>query len=97
MSIWATLYRFSIGMMVVLVLALVAYLFYPQVRKLHELKQRESRLDEDIRHQERLGEHARNKTQRLHSDPSFVERLARDELGLSRKGEVIFKVPEREE
>lgn len=29
----------------------------------------------------------------LRSDPKFIERIARDELGLARPGEIIIKVP----
>jgi len=33
--------------------------------------------------------------QALRTDPKAVERIAREEMGLARPGEMIFKVPER--
>ena len=33
--------------------------------------------------------------QALRTDPKAVERIARDELGLARPGEMIFKLPEQ--
>ncbi len=31
----------------------------------------------------------------LRSDPKLIERIARDEMGLSRPGEMIFKLPQK--
>jgi cell division protein FtsB len=33
----------------------------------------------------------------LKSDPRIIERIARDELGLARPGEVIFKIPKSQQ
>ena len=33
----------------------------------------------------------------LKSDPGIIERIARDELGLARPGEVIFKIPKSQQ
>jgi len=35
-----------------------------------------------------------NQVQALKSDPKAVERIAREEMGLARPGEMIFKIPE---
>ncbi len=35
--------------------------------------------------------------QRLKTDPEYIERLAREQMGLSRPGEHVFKLPPREE
>ncbi|MCC6649251.1 MAG: septum formation initiator family protein [Polyangiaceae bacterium] len=37
----------------------------------------------------------RGEVQRLKDDPTAVERIARDELGLVRKSEVVFQFPEK--
>ena len=35
-----------------------------------------------------------NQVQALRSDPKAVERIAREEMGLARPGEMIFKIPD---
>ena len=45
-----------------------------------------SQLDEENRKLE-------EKVQRLKSDPAAIERIAREEMGLARPGEYIFKLP----
>jgi cell division protein FtsB len=60
----------------------------PRLRKLQaeqlEAKERGSRLSAEIR---RL----RAEVERVKRDPSHVERIARDELGLVRQTEVVFQ------
>jgi cell division protein FtsB len=36
----------------------------------------------------------RKETERLRNDPKAVERIARDELGMVRAGEVVFQFPQ---
>lgn len=39
-------------------------------------------------------ERLRRDIQNLHASPAYLERVARDELGLVRPGEVLFRFPE---
>jgi cell division protein FtsB len=41
--------------------------------------------------------HLNKQVQALRSDPKAVERIAREEMGLARPGEMIFKIPESQD
>lgn len=91
MNVWVLIYRLAWGLLGVLSLLLLGYVFYPPIRQFDELKQREARVDEDTRFQEQLLKHLKTKQEKLVNDPRFVERIAREKLGLSKPGETIYK------
>lgn len=56
-------------------------------REIARVKQDLERLNEENR---QLADHVKA----LKSDPQLIEKIARDELGLARPGEVIIKIPQ---
>jgi cell division protein FtsB len=55
--------------------------------ELHEVRRHNERLREDVRQ-------LRNEVSALRSDERAVERIARDELGMIREGEIVFQFPQ---
>lgn len=55
-------------------------------KEIHRLREDIAKLSEDNR---RLTDQVKA----LRSDPKLIEKIARDELGLARRGEIIIKVP----
>jgi cell division protein FtsB len=94
MNLWVAIYRLAWGLLGLLLLVLLGYAYYPPVRKFDELRRREAKLDEDIRFEEQREKHLKAKQEKLLNDPRFVEKIAREQLGLAKPGEVIFKVSE---
>lgn len=91
MSVWIVIQRVSAGVVVVLAIAMVAGIFYPRLLEYRDLQKQHERLQEEIRFEEEMLKHLKSKQQRLLTDPRFVERIAREELGLARPGETVFK------
>jgi cell division protein FtsB len=91
MNIWVFLYRFAWSVLGLLLLFGLAAAFYPKVRQYHELQARHEKMEEEVRLEEELVKHLRDKQERLLSDPRFVEKIAREELGLAKPGETVFK------
>jgi cell division protein FtsB len=62
----------------------------PRYRALREeltkVQAKNERLERELREQN-------DQTERLRMDPRAVERIARDELGMVREGEIIFQFP----
>jgi cell division protein FtsB len=52
-----------------------------------------SRVDEENERLVREVKALRQETELLRSDPRALERLARDELGMVREGEIVFQFP----
>jgi cell division protein FtsB len=56
--------------------------------QVHELRGEIDRLNQE-------NTHLNKQVQALRTDPKAVERIAREEMGLARPGEMIFKLPEQ--
>lgn len=91
MNIWTVIIRASKAALVILGLIVAWHLFYPKFKLYRDLQQRESQLREDVRLEEDMLQLLKTKQERLRNDPRFVEKIAREELGLAKPGETVFK------
>jgi cell division protein FtsB len=91
MTLWVLIHRVSAAIIVVVGLVWTASLFYPKFKQASDLAARQRAIEEEIRHDEEVLAHLRDKQQRLLNDSRFVEKIAREELGLAKPGETIFK------
>ncbi len=66
-------------------------LFVPALARRHSMQREIQRLDAEIARQENLERQQRQEIEALKTDPSYVERVARDKLNLARPNEVIFR------
>lgn len=69
---------------------------YDSSRDLARLKAREAQLEARLRKTDAGIAELRDRIGRLHSDPYTLERVAREELGLSRSGEIVVILPRAE-
>ncbi|HMP88787.1 MAG TPA: septum formation initiator family protein [Kiritimatiellia bacterium] len=91
MTIWVLIYRISAALVVAVGLIWVGSLFYPQIQKARDLTTRQLQIEDEIRRDEEILRHLRMKQQRLLNDPRFIEKIAREELGLAKPGETVFR------
>lgn len=91
MSIWVFMYRFSAALVIAVGLTWLVSIFYPQFRQINDLSARQRQLEEEIRQDEEVLKHLRLKQQKLLDDPRLVEKIAREQLGMAKPGETIFK------
>jgi cell division protein FtsB len=66
-------------------------------KDLERARDRQAELTEKIEESEARIESLDRRIRRLRNDPLLVERLAREDLGLAREGDVIFVLPEEPE
>jgi cell division protein FtsB len=59
--------------------------------RLNALREERGRADEEVSRLSREIERLRAEVRRIKEDPAYVERAARDELGLLRQTEVVFQ------
>jgi len=82
--------RNAIWLFVVALVVLITFL--PSYRKMQDLKninlQYQTQIEDLKENQVRLVEELR----RLEDDPEYMEKIGREEMGLIRKGEVIYRV-----
>jgi cell division protein FtsB len=96
MNFWVLLYRIGWITLAVLVVIAVVAMFVPQIRQYNELNRKEAALQDEIRLEEEIVNHLKDQQQRLKTDPRFVEKLAREELGYAKPGETVFRFTDDE-
>ena len=77
---------------------IVLLIFLPGYSKLQELKQKNSELETKIEETRDENVQLREEKKKLEEDIVYLEKVAREKMGLVRDGEIIYRlVPEEEE
>lgn len=90
-SVWTRFQSLGFAAFLLIVAAGLALLFLPLLRQHREIQAEIDRLEREIARQEALEKQYRAEIDALKSDPSHVERVARDKLNLSKPNEIIFR------
>jgi cell division protein FtsB len=88
-------FRPVLGAAVVLFLALLLVAGVKSWRDLEAARSRERALTDRIEALHRESERLKARIERLRHDPGTLERLAREELGMVRPGDVLFELPQK--
>jgi cell division protein FtsB len=90
MNIWNVIYRFSWGLLAVLIVVGFILIFTPKARKLSYLQGVKAEIE--VRNAEKADQikALQSRQERFVSDPEFVEHTAR-EAGLVMAGEIVYK------
>lgn len=78
-------------------LALFTVLFLPGYSKYQDLRQKNRTLEEKIGTLQLSNVRLENEIKRLYEDPAYMEKVARDKLRITKKGEVVYKIVEDED
>lgn len=70
----------------------VLFLFLPSYTKLQDLKQRNTDYERQIQILKERKIKLTEEKRLLEQDPVYLEKVAREKMGLIRKGEVIYKI-----
>ena len=87
-------FRPVLGATVLLVFALLAIAALKSYRDLEAARAREHQLETRIAKTKARSEKLRLRIDRLHHDPGMLERLAREDLGMVRPGDVVIELPD---
>ena len=76
---------------------IILIIFLPSYTKLQDLKQKNLDYEYQIRQLTMDNDRLREERRRLEQDPVYLERVAREKMGLVRDGEVVYKlVPQQQ-
>lgn len=75
-------------------LFLIILVFLPGYSKFQELAQKKRMQEEKLRQFEAANEKFKQELRRMQEDKTYVEKIARDKLKVSKKGEIIYKIIE---
>jgi cell division protein FtsB len=95
MNAWLTLYRLASAACAVIVIVAVVAFFLPKVRQMQDRARRAAVIEEENRAREEMIRQLRQQQERFVSDPKYVERVAREELGKAKPGETVFRFTEK--
>ncbi len=70
---------------------IIALVFLPGFSKLQKLREKNRNLKKRIEILTRANEELKKQKERLENDPSYVEKIAREKLGMARRDEIILK------
>ena len=71
--------------------------FFPSYLKLNELRDKNIRYEQEIIDLKRQNKELAEEYRKLENDPVYLEKVAREKMGLVRDGEVIYKMVPAEE
>lgn len=94
-SPWKTLNRILLLLITIVSAALIYFLYYPETSRLHDLRRKLDRLTHEKNQAELENLLLQRQIHLLHTDPEYLELLARDKLDLMKPGETIFRLDPR--
>jgi len=76
---------------IILVMAVLLIIFLPSLARYQELKVKNNRLEERINFLGKENKRLEEEKLRLETDITYIEKKAREKLGVVRKGEIVLK------
>jgi len=76
----------------VLGLILLGVIFIPGYLKIKRLVRQNRELERQIKETKQANRRLEEEQEKLESDPVYLEKVAREKLGLAKEGEIIYKV-----
>jgi cell division protein FtsB len=91
MNYWVAIYRFALGLLIVLALLGIVFVFVPPAKTIRSYQARRIELEAENRQLEEQIRDLIEKQARFRTDPAFVERTAR-EVGMIKSNEVSHRL-----
>ena len=88
--------RFVYFWVIIGALVIFAFVYLPGLSRYQELRQEEERLERELGDLQREIKSLKEEKELLEKDQAYLEKVIREELGLVRPGEMVYKlVPEK--
>ena len=75
-----------------IIVVIIALLFLPSYSKMQELKQKNQEFVQRIEQLEARNKSLEEERQHLLNNPEYLEKVAREKMGLIRQGETVYKI-----
>lgn len=73
-------------------LALLGFIFMPGYLRIKRLVRQNRELEERIEEIKKDNKRLAQEQEKLRSDPLYLEKVAREKLGVAKEGEIVYKV-----
>ncbi|MFA5059521.1 MAG: septum formation initiator family protein [Candidatus Omnitrophota bacterium] len=74
------------------VAAILLVVFLPSYTKMQDLRQRNADYAQQMQHLKEENKYLTEEKRRLEKDPVYLEKVAREKMGIVRDGEVVYKI-----
>lgn len=91
MNVWKFIQRLCLIAIVGLVVGIVLRLYLPKIEEQKRLRAQTEALRQDIQREAEQLRQLKRKQEKLQEDPTFVEKIAREDLNYAKPGETIFR------
>ena len=88
---WLILQKVAWATIGVLAVILVLVAFVPKIKHYQDLQRVEAQKSADVRNAQETLDQLKQQQEKLRTDPHYVERVAREEIGMAKPGEIVFK------
>ncbi len=78
-------------------LTVLGFIFFPGFSRYHKLKEEHQRLEREIRRLEAENRDLEEQRYKLQHDSEYIEKRAREKLGIVREDEIPYRSPVREQ
>jgi cell division protein DivIC len=92
-ALWLWVQSLGYWVFLVIVAAGAALLFVPLWHRQHTLQRENRRLEAEVVRLEALEKQYKGEIEALKTDPTYVERVAREKLNLVKPNETVFQFP----
>ncbi|MEO6846961.1 MAG: septum formation initiator family protein [Chthoniobacterales bacterium] len=89
---WHRINRLIFVLILVTICGLIFLSFYPELRRLQELRQNTTHLKQELVKKDQLLRDKTDEIQLLKNDPEYLETIARDRLDMMKDGETIYRL-----
>jgi len=89
--IWPFIQKVALIVIAILAVVLAVSKIAPAIKQYHDLQKVEAERSGEVRAEQETLDQLKKNQERLRTDPHFVERVAREEIGMAKPGEVVFK------
>ncbi|MEO8206745.1 MAG: septum formation initiator family protein [Chthoniobacterales bacterium] len=91
-ELWNRINRLIFFLILVTIAGLIFLSFYPEWKRLRDLRQNTSNLRQEVAKKEQLLRAKSNEVYLLQNDPEYLEVIARDRLDMMKEGETIYRL-----
>jgi cell division protein FtsB len=88
---WPLIQKVALIIIAILALVLALSWFVPRIKQYQDLQKVEVQKSGEVRAEQETLDQLKKNQERLRNDPRFVERVAREEIGMAKPGEIVLK------
>jgi cell division protein FtsB len=96
MNVWKFIQLLCLIAIVGLVVGIVLRLYLPKIEEQKRLRAQTEALRQDIQREAEQLRQLKRKQEKLQEDPTYVEKIAREDLNYAKPGETIFRFVDEE-